>query len=125
LRSNAFFAVKQYPTIAFRSTRVEHTGGSGFTVTGNLTLLGTTRPITFAVEYRGQSAGSDARASLTAKATMNRNDFGLGRGMMIQSVAGKTITIDITLVAVHTADNETEEEAKAEDPTSTLPGRGA
>ena len=27
LRSNAFFAVKKYPTIAFRSTRVEHLGG--------------------------------------------------------------------------------------------------
>src|ERR1051326_8665034 len=43
LRSNAFFAVKKYPTIAFRSTHVEHSGGSAYKVTGNLTLLGTTR----------------------------------------------------------------------------------
>ncbi len=48
-RSNAFFAVKQYPTIAFRSTHVEHLGGSAYKVTGNLTLLGTTKPITFDV----------------------------------------------------------------------------
>ena len=34
LRSNAFFAVKKYSTIAFRSTRVEHIGGSAYTVTG-------------------------------------------------------------------------------------------
>ncbi len=49
LRSNAFFAVKKYPTIAFKSTRVEHIGGSAYKVTGNLTLLGTTKPITFDV----------------------------------------------------------------------------
>jgi polyisoprenoid-binding protein YceI len=49
LRSNAFFAVKKYPTIAFQSTRVEHIGGSAYKVTVNLTLLGTTKPITFDV----------------------------------------------------------------------------
>src|SRR5215469_14695630 len=71
LRSNAFFAVKKYPTIAFRSTRVEHIGGNAYKVTGNLTLLGTTRSITFDVEYSGQSAGSNAHADLTARATIN------------------------------------------------------
>jgi polyisoprenoid-binding protein YceI len=50
LRSNAFFAVKKYPTIAFRSTRVEHTGGNTYKVTGNLTLLGVTKPVTFDVD---------------------------------------------------------------------------
>lgn len=62
LRSSAFFAVKHYPTIAFRSTLVEHIGGSAYQVTGNLTLLRTTRPITFDVAYSGQSAGLPARA---------------------------------------------------------------
>jgi polyisoprenoid-binding protein YceI len=98
LRSNAFFAVKKYPTIAFRSTRVKHIGGSAYKVTGNLTLLGTTKPITFGVEYSGQSAGLNAHASLTARATMNRDDFGLGRSMMVQSAAGKTATVEIALV---------------------------
>ncbi len=100
LRSNAFFAVKKYPTIAFKSTRVEHIGGSAYKVTGNLTLLGTTKPITFDVSYSSQSAGLNARASLTARATINRDDFGLGRSMMVQSAAGKAATIEIALVAV-------------------------
>jgi polyisoprenoid-binding protein YceI len=100
LRSNAFFAVKKYPTISFRSTRVEHTGGNAYKVTGNLALLGITKPITFDVEYGDQRARLDMRASLTARATMNRDDFGLGRGMMVQSAAGKTATIEIALVAV-------------------------
>ena len=31
---------------------------------------------------------------------MNRDDFGLGRGMMVQSAAGKTATVEIALVAI-------------------------
>jgi polyisoprenoid-binding protein YceI len=112
LRSNAFFAVKKYPTIAFRSTRVEHTGGSAYKVTGNLTLLGRTKPITFDVEYSGQSAGLNARASVTARATINRDDFGLGRGMMVQSAAGKTATIEIALVAIQKSVKVPETEVK-------------
>ncbi len=100
LRSKAFFAVKRYPTIAFRSTRVEHIGGSEYKVAGNLTLLGVTKSITFNVEYNGRSAGSDTRADLTARATINRDDFGLGRSMVVQSAAGKTATIEIALVAI-------------------------
>lgn len=100
LRSNTFFAVKKYPTISFRSTRVEHTGGNAYKVTGNLTLLGMTKPVTFDVEYSSRSTGLDARASLTARATMNRDDFGLGRGMMVQSAADKMATVEIALVAV-------------------------
>ncbi len=100
LRSNAFFAVKKYPTIAFRSTRVEHSGGNVYKVAGNLTLLGITEPITFDVEYSRRSAGSDTRAELTARAMINRHDFGLGQSMKLQAAAGKTATIEIALVAV-------------------------
>src|SRR5256712_4302453 len=49
LRSTAFFAVKQYPTIAFQSTNVEHIGGQDYKGTRNLTLHGGTRPLTFHV----------------------------------------------------------------------------
>jgi polyisoprenoid-binding protein YceI len=100
LRSNAFFAVKKYPTIAFRSTRVEHTGGNTYKVTGNLTLLGVTKPVTFDVDYSGWSVGLDTRAGLTARATINRDDFGLGRGMMVQLAAGRIATVEIALVAI-------------------------
>ena len=100
LRSNAFFAVKKYPTISFKSTRVAHTGGNAYKVTGNLTLLGITKPVTFDVDYSGQSAGFNARASLTARAAINRHDFGLGQSMKLQAAAGETATIEIALVAV-------------------------
>ncbi len=113
LRSNGFFAVKKYPTITFQSTRVEHIGGNAYKVTGNLTLLGMTKPVTFDVDYSGRSAGVDTRASLTARATMNRDDFGLGRGMMVQSAAGKTATVEIALVTVQKSVKAPEAKVKA------------
>jgi polyisoprenoid-binding protein YceI len=103
LRSNSFFAVKQYPTISFKSTRVEHTDGNAYKVTGNLTLLGITKPTTFDVEYSGQSAGLHARAGFTARATISRKDFGLGQRLTIRLVASEAVTIEIALVAVQKA----------------------
>ena len=103
LRSAAFFAVKQYPTIAFRSTHVEHSGGDAYKVTGNLTLLGITRQITFDVEYSGQSAGLETRADLTARATVSRKDFGMGQRKTVRLAASDTVTIEIALMAVRKA----------------------
>jgi len=103
LRSAAFFAVKQYPTISFTSTNVEHVGGQNYQVTGNLSMHGVTKAITFDVAYHGQSTLMGARAGLTAKATINRNDFGVGRGAAVQLVASSIATIEIDLEAVQQA----------------------
>lgn len=111
LRSASFFAVKKYPTIRFQSTQVESINGSTYQVIGNLTLLGISKPITFEVEYSGQSSGPDRLADLTAKATINRHDFGLGSGMRMQSAAGKTVTIEIALIATQKSAKVSETEA--------------
>jgi len=103
LRSAAFFAVKQYPTITFQSTHVEHVDGQGYKVIGNLSMHGVTKPITFDVAYRGQSTLMGARTGLTAKATINRNDFGVGRGAAVQLAASSIATIEIDLEAVQQA----------------------
>src|SRR6059058_6012941 len=87
LRSAAFFAVKQYPTIAFQSTNVEYVGGQNYKVTGNLTLHGVTKPMTFDVHYRGQSSMMGMRTGLRALATINRQDFGLGQGAAVRVAA--------------------------------------
>src|SRR5436305_2032895 len=77
LRSAAFFAVKQYPMITFQSTQVEHAGGQDYKVTGNLTMHGVTRHITFDVAYSGQSTRMDVRAGLMAQRQINRPDVGV------------------------------------------------
>jgi len=103
LRSAAFFAVKQYPTITFQSTNVEQVGSQDYRVTGDLTLHGVTRPIIFDVAYRGQSTLKGARAGLRASAQINRTDFGVGRGAAVQLAASSMVTIEIELEAVQQA----------------------
>ena len=114
LRSAAFFAVKKYPTIAFESTNVEYVNSQDYKVTGNLTLHGVTRPVTFDVAYRGQNLLMDTRTNLTAKATINRTDFGVGRGAAVQLAASSMVTIEIELEAVQQAVEVREAVALAE-----------
>ncbi len=114
LRSAAFFAVKKYPTIVFSSTKVEHVGGQDYKVTGNLTLHGVTKPVTFDVTYRGQRSIMGAPTSLTAKAKVNRHDFGLGQGMAVQFAASEMATIEIDLEAVQAPAQAREAVALAE-----------
>src|SRR6266849_4580722 len=108
LRSAAFFAVKLYPTMVFESTHVEHVSDQDYKVTGNLTLHGVTKPVTFDVAYHGQRTTMDARTGLTAKARINRHDFGLGQGMAIQFAASEMATIEIDLEAVQTSEQARE-----------------
>jgi len=103
LRSAAFFAVKQYPTITFQSTQVEHAGGQDYKVTGNLTMHGVTKLIIFDVAYRDQGALRGARTGLRAKASITRTDFGVGRGAAVQLAASSMVTIEIELEAVQQA----------------------
>jgi polyisoprenoid-binding protein YceI len=114
LRSAAFFAVKQYPKIVFQSTKVEHVSGQDYKVTGNLTLHGVTKPITFDVTYRSQRTIMDAPSSLAAKAKVNRHDFDLGQGMALQFAASEMATIEIDLEAVQTSAQAREAVAIAE-----------
>ena len=106
--------MKQYPSIAFQSTKVEHLGGQIYKVTGNLTMHGVTKPITFDVAYRGQSTMMGGRTSLTARAKINRNDFGLGRSKAVQIAASSMATIEIDLQAVQTSMEVQEAQATAE-----------
>ena len=91
LRSAAFFGVKKYSTIRFKSTRVEHVQGQDYKVT---------RPITFDVHYRGQDSMMGTRTGLRASATINRRDFGLGQGVTVRLVASSIVSIELDLEAV-------------------------
>src|SRR5256885_14249027 len=53
LRSADFFDVEKYPSASFRSTKVEDLGKGHYAVTGDLTVHGTTRPVTLDVTYEG------------------------------------------------------------------------
>ena len=80
LKSAEFFDVEKFPTMAFKSTRVEPKGDGEFAVTGDLTLHGVSRPVTFAVSDLsgpGKDPWGNTRIGLTATAKINRKEFGL------------------------------------------------
>jgi polyisoprenoid-binding protein YceI len=82
LRSADFFGVETYPEIRVMSTAIRpRTGkdGKGFVVTADVTIRDITRSVDFDVEFLGFFSGMDAtrRAGFSAKATVNRKDWGL------------------------------------------------
>ena len=86
LMGKMFFEADKYPKITFKSTKVETTGQYTANVTGDLTLHGVTKPVTFAVTFNGGykgMAGMDpqARAGFSAKGSLKRSDFGMGYGV--------------------------------------------
>ena len=79
LRSPDFFDVETYPTITFRSRRIEPVGGDRFKVTGDLTIRGVTREVVLDVteEGRGRDPWGGERVGFSATGKIDRRDFGL------------------------------------------------
>lgn len=75
----------RYPQIAFRSTKVEPTGGRNARITGDLTLHGVTRPVTLEAVFNGGYAGNpydpNARVGFSAHGAFNRSEFGVAAGI--------------------------------------------
>ena len=80
LKSADFFDIEKYPTMSFKSTQVKPDGDGGYKVTGDFTLHGITKQITFSVEgpsAPGKDPWGNIRIGLTATTKINRKDFGL------------------------------------------------
>lgn len=100
LRTSDFFEADKYPTITFKSTKVVHIEEQDYKVTGDLTMHGVTKSITFNAEYNGQSNMMGLRAGLTAKTKINRKEFGMEFGLVAEAsqvAVSDTVTIEIDL----------------------------
>ncbi len=99
LRSSNFLEVDKYPTITFKSTGIEHAGKDKYKLTGDLTIKGTTKPITLDVlkygEFNDPNMGH--RIGYAAQGQLNRKDFGMKFEMMLdgQFIVSKEIQINI------------------------------
>lgn len=105
LRSNDFFDMENYPELTFTSTKVEHSGGDSYQVTGDLTVKDHTRPVTMDVEYTGSATDpfGNQRLGLEGSVTINRKDWGLTWNAPLEAggvlVSEKvTITVDISAI---------------------------
>lgn len=95
-----FFNIAEFPKATFISTSVASAPG-GFTVTGNLTLHGVTRPVVLRVEGpTGPVTGMDQKQheGFSATATLNRRDFDIGPNYPDNIVGSQVnLTIDLDL----------------------------
>lgn len=101
-----FFDQAKYPTITFTSRSVDFLDQNRCRVTGELTIHGTTRPVTFEGEYAGPKKnpyGDETTFGFSGSAVVNREDFGIiwgndpmeGGGL----VAGKEVQIFLDVEA--------------------------
>ncbi len=104
LRNADFFDVEQYPTISFKSTSVQRVDGNDYKVTGDFTLHGVTKPVTFDVEYSGvvKDPYGLQRAGLSAKTKISRKEWGLTWAPVLETggaVVSDEVKIEIDLEA--------------------------
>ena len=97
-----FFEGKEFPQIVFDSKKVEVTGEFTGKVTGDLTFMGVTEPVTLDVTFNGSAPaaalyqGRDA-VGFSARGTLDRTDFGLTRyGAIVGSEVEIVIEAEFT-----------------------------
>ncbi|MFF1384228.1 YceI family protein [Arthrobacter sp. NPDC058288] len=78
VRGADFFDVEQFPEMTFRATGIEG-DGEDYTVTGDLTIRGITKPVELEVEFTGVAVDpfGATRAGFSAEAEISRKEFGL------------------------------------------------
>ena len=76
LKSPDFFNAAQFPTITFKSTKVV-ANGSSYTVTGDLTIHGVSKPVTVEFKKGGETKGQkgETRTGGETHFTIKRSDF--------------------------------------------------
>ncbi|TXS53751.1 polyisoprenoid-binding protein [Streptomyces sp. uw30] len=79
LKSADFFKIDEFPVMTFRSTKAEALGGDDYRITGDLEILGTTRPITIDLEFNGAAKDpfGNERVGFEGKAEILRSEWGL------------------------------------------------
>ena len=105
LRSADFFDVETFPTITFRSTRIEQAAGDEFKLVGDLTIHGVTREVTLDVtaEGRGKDPWGGERAGFSAATKIKRSEFGLTWNQALETggfVVGDEIKISLDVEVV-------------------------
>jgi len=81
VKSAALLNVERFPTMSFVSTAVEKLDAHTARVTGNLTLLGVTRPITLIVDVATDPAVKGRVVAFAATAKIRRSEFGMPFGI--------------------------------------------
>lgn len=99
LKSANFFDVENYPTMTFKSTKVEKVSDGRLKVTGDLTMHGVTKEVVLDVEgpTPAVNAGRGIKRGATATTRINRKDFGLTWNRLAEGIAVVSDEVQITI----------------------------
>lgn len=100
LRGPDFFSVEQFPKITFSSTKVAPSG-DGLDITGDLTLHGVKKSVTFRAQKVGSSnnpAAGGPRIGFYAETKLKRSDFGMDKYL---EVIGDEVALTLSLELMH------------------------
>ncbi|MBI3460028.1 YceI family protein [Candidatus Acetothermia bacterium] len=105
LRSLDFFDVEKYPTLTFKSKRIEPVGRDRFKIIGDLTIKNVTREIVLDATSVGriQDPWGNRRWGFSAQAVLNRKDFGLTWNLALEAggwAVGDEVKVAIELEAI-------------------------
>lgn len=82
LKSADFFDVEKYPTMTFKSKSIKKINEGKYSLSGDLSLAGVTKPVTVTMNYRGTTANPNAEgapvAGIQIVGEFKRSDFGFG-----------------------------------------------
>jgi polyisoprenoid-binding protein YceI len=106
LKSADFFDVEKFPTLTFKSKRVARAGAEELAVTGDLTIHGVTREVTFDVEgptLPAKDPWGNTRVGISATTKISRKDYGLTWNAGLETggfLVGDdvTVTLDVEFV---------------------------
>ncbi|MCD8497597.1 MAG: YceI family protein [Alphaproteobacteria bacterium] len=100
LKNADFFNVEKFPTMSFKSTSIEITGDNLAAITGDLTLLGVTKPVVLDVTFNKcdkHPFGNEYHCGFSAASVLNRSEWGMGYGL---PMVGDEVEIRIEVEAV-------------------------
>jgi polyisoprenoid-binding protein YceI len=105
LKSPDFLDVAKYPSITFKSTRVEPTGEGKAKITGDLTIRDVTRPVTFeaALVGQGKTPYGTSVIGFEGSTKISREDWGLTWNMALETggwLVGKDVKIELDVEAI-------------------------
>ncbi len=100
LKSDDFFGVEKHPTSTFKITKAEPISGAkagenNYTITGDLTIKGITKPVTFPATVKINGNNAEAAAKVTIDRT--KYDIRYGSKTFFESIGDKAIYDDFTL----------------------------
>ena len=122
LRSSNFLEIDKYPTMSFKSTKIEMVGPDRAKLTGDLTIKGNTKPVTLNVVKYGEfnDPNMGHRIGYAAEGQINRKDYGMRFDMMLDGkfIVSNEIQINIEGELVEAPETETAGKSSASDGVS-------